>query len=87
MNSSDNEQLRHALLEALNARAGTALPARGLRRRVETELDFKITEEETTAALEFLKDKQLVTFDYDELGATKWWRITAAGTLAVERHG
>lgn len=86
MNSEDHEQLRHALLEALNARAGVALPARGLRRRVETELPFKVTEEEATTALGFLKDKGLVTFDYDELGATKWWRITAAGTQFIERR-
>ncbi len=85
MNSTDAEQLRHALLEALNARAGVALPARGLRRRVETELAFKITDEEVQAALVFLKDKELVTFDYDALGGTQWWRITAAGTLFIER--
>jgi hypothetical protein len=85
MNPQDNEQLRHALLEALNLRAGVALTASGLRRRVELELAFKVAEADVEAALQFLLDRQLIAFDFDPLGSTKWYRITAAGTLAVER--
>jgi hypothetical protein len=88
MNAEDKEQLRHAIREALNARAGVALPARGIRRRVEIELAFKITDDDVNAELEFLRTltPPQVMYQFDEVGSTKWWQITAAGTLAQERR-
>jgi hypothetical protein len=87
MTTSDNEQLRLAVRDVLYNRQGTALPARGICRRVANELDFKCTLEEVEAALEFWKSQEhpQVLFDYDEAGATKWFRITAAGILSKER--
>jgi hypothetical protein len=88
MTPEDNELLRLAVRDALYARQGTALPARGIRRRVATELDFEVTEAQVEAALDFWKSQPAapqVLFDYDEAGSTKWWRITAAGVLAKER--
>lgn len=89
MKPEDAEQLRLAVRDALYARQGTALPARGIRRRVATELDFEPSLEDVEAACEFWLSKEppQIRFDFDEAGATKWWRITAAGILAVERKG
>jgi hypothetical protein len=83
--SENSELLRRAVREALHLRQGTALTARGLRRRLVTELDFAPTEAEVEAACEFWRGLGQVSFEHDEAGATRWWQITSAGTLACER--
>ena len=85
MNPAQFETLRHAVLESLAARSGVALPVRGIRRRLATEVDFPVEEADVNGALLFLQDKGLVTSDLDPLGSTLWWRATADGILAVER--
>lgn len=87
MTTEDSELLRRSVRDLLHARNPAALPARGLRRRLLTELDFEPALEAVEAACEFWRDQGQLAFDYDEAGGTKWWRITAAGILAVERSG
>ena len=53
MDPENHELLRRAVREALYHRQGTALPARGIRRRLLTELDFTPTLEEVEAACGF----------------------------------
>ena len=85
MTTQEKELLRHAALEALAARQGIALTVAGIARRVRTEVDFKFTDEELRAELDFLMSLGFVGFDFDELGSTSYWKVTAKGVLHYER--
>lgn len=85
MTNPEKESLRHAVLECLVTRHPAALPPAGIRRRVETEVDFPVLEADVVAALDLLKGLELVACEADEFGASQWWKATAAGVLKVER--
>lgn len=80
-----NELIRHALLETLALRSTSALPAPALRRRLATEVDGALTEEEITAALLYLQGLGYVAVQPDPLGATRYWQITTTGVQHYER--
>ena len=86
MNTSDTEMLRHAVLEALATRYPNAATVGAIRRSVAVSLPFSPEDDAISGALVFLKDQGLTTMDHDPMGSTQWWRITANGLLAVERH-
>lgn len=85
--SVNNEELRHAVLEVIALRFPTALPVKSIGRRVRDDamVDFAFTDEETAAALEFLKGEQLADFTEDSLGSSRAWRATSAGVKRYER--
>lgn len=85
MNPADAEILRHAALDALVLRHPAALTPRALRRALEKEVAFPVTDEALASALEILRGKNLATAAPDPLGATTWWTATADAVLAVER--
>lgn len=85
MNASDKEDLRHVTLEIIALRHPTALTVSAIRRRAETEIDFKITDDDIDATLEFLRGLGLCRFEVDGLGTTKHWQATTNGVLANER--
>lgn len=80
------EDLRHAVLEFLAVRFPAAHGLAAVRRRIERELDFKFEDDDLTAALEFLREKGLAKFVFDDLGSTRWWSATAEGVQAYERR-
>jgi hypothetical protein len=85
MNAPQKEDLRKVILEVIALRHPTALTVQGIRRRAEPELDFKITDEDVTAALQFLKGLGLATVQYADLGSSQHWQCTSKGVLANER--
>lgn len=85
MNAQQKEDLRKVVLEAIALRHPTALTISGIRRRVEAELDFKITDEDVEAALQFLKGLGLATVQFADLGSSQHWQATSKGVLANER--
>ncbi len=72
-------EVRHHLATRSTLAQDTATIHRSLARRH----DFKL--EEVTAALTFLVDLAQVKQILASLGSTKFYQITAAGTLADER--
>lgn len=85
MNPRQNEELRHIVLEVLANRHPLAFEPHSIRRRAEPELDFKITDDDVTVTLEFLRGLGLVKFETDGLGSSKHWQATSNGVLANER--
>ena len=81
----DKELLRHAALEMLAAREGTAHLLPAIRRRLAAELDFRFSDDDLLAALAFQLDGGLVRFTFDPDGASKWWQATRAGVQRIER--
>lgn len=81
----EREELRHVTLAELAVRYPTAHITRTIRRKVAEAVMFKFTDAEQDAALEFLREKGLVSFEHDALGATKFWKATAAGVQVRER--
>ena len=81
--------MRHAVLDCLVWRHPTALSVAGIRRRVATEVGFAPETIAVEAALAILAgmNPALAESAADELGATAYWRATAAGVLFVERKG
>jgi hypothetical protein len=82
------ESLRHAVREVLATRPGAALDAAGIARRVRKDalVDFPFDDGDLLAALDFLRGLDQAQWAHDGLGATKYWQITSAGTLAFERN-
>jgi hypothetical protein len=85
LDASQKEELRHAVRAVIVGRHPNAHPARALTNAVALDVAFRITPEDTTAALEFLRSKGEVEIVESDLGATRFWRATAAGILAQER--
>lgn len=78
-----NEEVRLAVREYLAARPSIAQSAKTIHSRLVVENDF--LETEIRDALELLRGLEQVTVTHAPLGATKYFQITAAGTLAQER--
>jgi len=79
------EDIRCAVRAYLAARPNVAQSAATITRRIRTEV--AAPHHDVEAALEFwasLEPAQ-ASFEYAPAGATKYWKITAAGTLAHER--
>lgn len=85
MTQEDREILRRTVLEVLARTAPVPRTATGLKRAVEVELPFGVSLQDMEAALEFHRGNSHATFEHDPHGATKWWRATSVGILAVER--
>jgi len=83
------EAIRHAVLEALAVRHPAALPVPGVRRAIQRDasLDFEPTPAELSSALELLIGLGYVERVPDPLGATNYYKATAAGLLHWEREG
>jgi len=78
------EEARHEVRRYLAERAGLAFSAETIGRKLRREFEF--TDEEIRAAVVFLVSARQVEIEPDDLGATEFYRITAAGTLAHERN-
>jgi hypothetical protein len=85
MSNDEKEMLRRAALEMLALRQGTAHALPAVRRRVALGLDFKFSDDDLAAALDFHIQLGHVTYTFDGNGATKWFKATPDGILAVER--
>ena len=85
MTAMEKEALRHAVLEYLYAREGSAHTLRMVRRWLASEMDFFFTDDELLAALLYQKEAGNAVFVFDPDGATKWWQVTRNGVLRVER--
>jgi hypothetical protein len=85
MTNQEKEFLREATIEVLVASRMLPRPVPAIRRNVQRELAFDFTEADQVEALEFLRGRGLVDFQWDSLGSTKWWAATSEGMLHVER--
>ena len=85
MTADQKEQLRDAALEVLVACDFVPRPLHAIHRNVNKLVCFHFTDEELTAALEFLRGLSLVNYTENELGCTRWWLTTPAGVLKIER--
>lgn len=83
MNMATKEELRRLTLGWLNDRAALAFNAPSINRGVCRELPHTIPETEENLA--FLHSAGFVAETPNPLGGTKFWKITAAGTIAHER--
>ena len=81
----DKELLRHAALEMLAAREGTAHLLPAIRRRVAASVDFRFTDADLAAALNYQLEGHYLRFTYDPDGASKWWQATRSGIDRLER--
>ena len=82
------EDLRLAIIEVLAVRYPSAFPPLGITRRViqDKMLDFDPPHAEVEAALQFLAEKNLVRFIFQDVGSTKHWSATADGVQKYERN-
>jgi len=87
LNPSQNEELRHVVLEVLSVRHPTAHPLHAVRRRIDKDhlIEFAFGDDALTAALHFLTGLGLVIVNIDGLGSTSHYSATALGVLAHER--
>lgn len=79
-----NEEVRYAVRQYLAERPSIAQMTSTIRQRLAMENDF--TYAEVQAALEFLVSLEQVKLTVSKLGSSKYYQITAAGTLAHERN-
>jgi len=85
LTKTEQEDLRHVILEILVHRHPAALAQHVIARHVRTELGHVMATEAIESALQVLKDLKLVAMEPDPLGATSYWQATAAGVLQQER--
>jgi hypothetical protein len=85
MTPEQKELLRQSALEVLVACFPVPRPLHAIRRLVNREVTFHFSDDDLSAALEFLRGMDLLTYTIDHLGSTKWWTATASGVLQVER--
>lgn len=89
MSAQEHQDLRLAVREVIAARYPTAMAVASIRRRVEQDqmLDFKITDEGVMSALAYLAELNPAQAEKSlaSLGATDFWKATAAGVRAWER--
>ena len=85
LTKTEQEELRHVILEILAHRHPAALAEHVIARQVRTELGRVMTAEAILSALAVLKGLNLVGMEPDPLGATSYWQATAAGVLQYER--
>ena len=83
--NADKELLRHATLEMLAAREGTAHLLPAIRRRVAASVDFRFTDDDLAAALSSQLQGGDLMFTFDPDGASKWYQATRAGIDRIER--
>ncbi|MBU4459196.1 MAG: hypothetical protein KJ579_01405 [Verrucomicrobia bacterium] len=87
MNNQQKDDLRHAALQFLYERSLLAFAPEAVARLTYRRgmVDFEPTLDDARAALELLRGLGLVEAIRDPLGSAVSYKITAAGTLAVER--
>jgi len=79
------EECRRSTLGFLAVRQATAHHPKTIRRALNAGHEHDFTDDEVTAALTYLLSAGFVTAIPDGLGATLYYRATAAGVLAHER--
>ena len=83
MNPQQKEELRRLVLRYLAERAALSYNSASVQRGVSREMAHTIPE--AAEALELLLDLGFLKLVPNELGASRYYRISAAGTLAYER--
>lgn len=85
--NAQKEELRHAALEVLAARPGTALDLTQIRRRIDQGkvIEFACDNTDLRQALSVLSALEFVRISHDALGSTEYFEAEAAGILAHER--
>lgn len=63
------------------------MATRGVRRAVESSVPFVFDDAALESALQYLLDLGLIRFQWDPLGAGKWWNATTPGLQLLERGG
>ena len=86
LTTQDAEILRHAVLAALVLRHPAAMTQRAIRAAIARDVPFQFEDAALESALEMFRDMQLVKFQHDGFGATKYWTVTADGVLYLERN-
>ncbi|HPA21465.1 MAG TPA: hypothetical protein PLU30_27235 [Verrucomicrobiae bacterium] len=79
------EEVRRQVRAMLAGRPSTAHRASYVRHRINSDTGERYTDDEVDAAISFLQKAGQIEFEEESLGATKYWKITAAGILAHER--
>ncbi len=83
-NQQRREDCRREVRRYLAERPMLSMRAQAIEHMLER--DFGFTLDEVRAALVFLVSAKQVEVEPDQLGATDYFKITAAGTLAHERR-
>ncbi len=83
MTNTQKEELRRLVLGWLAQRAALAFNVSSVQRGVSREM--AATEPEVLEALLFLESQTLLQIVPNSLGATRYFQITATGTLVYER--
>ena len=86
MTQEQNELGRWAVLEVLRTCFPVPRLASGIKRQVEREVPFVVDGAAVDGWLEFERLAGNAAFTPDPQGSSKWWSITAAGMLALERR-
>lgn len=87
MNPTDNEALRHAVLEILAPRyPATKTPEQIARVLTKDFKEIQFTKGDLDAALAFLQEKKFARVDFDGMGPTQYWCATSEGVLYFERN-
>lgn len=79
------EEARRQVRKMLAERCSTRHRASYIRHRVNADTGERYTDAEIEAAISFLEKAKQIDFEEEGLGATRYWKITAAGILAHER--
>lgn len=83
MNPQQKEELRRLVLRFLAERAALSYNADSVQRGVSREMAHTLPE--AADALELLLDLGYLRLTENKLGAARYYKISAAGTLAYER--
>lgn len=83
---SRRELLRLTILLEAYKRRADEVPTEYIQTRLRTFMGEPVCAEEVEAELQFLLDKGWLVMRYEELGATKKFRLHANGVLLVERE-
>lgn len=83
--AKENENCRGDILEYLGARPSVAQSAETIHRRLSKE-NPQYSLEDVTNALEFLLEAELLKSETNELGSTKYFQVSAKGSLYIERN-
>lgn len=80
------QEIRHALVRFLYARRGGAFPVSTIRDllMLRDGLDYAV--DDVATELEWLEEQGLLASFHDDLGSSRYWRITAEGVLYKERN-
>lgn len=87
MTNAQREELRHAALEVIASRPGTALDLTQIRRRIDQAklVEWEYTDIDLRQALAVLIAMEFALMKHDTLGSTEYFQAESAGVLAYER--